>query len=155
MKKERTQIRAVARRMAAGHTLEDTLASFYITDEMVIRSWKLTVKGDLFKKVLQDFVDEIEVAYVEDTASDPEWQKLQVLRGSAIHTIGHEVGNYNSDEGASSGSRISAAKQILTMTGSRTEDEQRPIILAALGEDLLREIFSRGVPGSQPQIVNG
>ena len=156
MKKEETQIRAIARLVALGFSVEMACKRFYIEDPKLIESWKRTAQGDLFKGIVRDFQEKIEADLIDDAVGDPEYHKLKVLRRKSWDRVEYEIDNFDrEDEGATSSSRLTASKMAIAGSEPLKEDDDYKTIKLQLSESLLTKCLGTEGPREMPPQVTG
>ena len=155
MKKEKTQVRAIARLVALGFDIPTACKRFYIEEPEVVESWKRTAKGDFFKKVVREFQERIESDMIDDAVNDPEYHKAKVMRREAVDVVHKEIHNYEKDsEGATSSSRLAACKMAFGISQPKEEDESRKVYLN-LSESLLKKCIETTGPADMPSTITG
>lgn len=145
----------VARYLALALDYEDISVQTGLTVDQVAK----VARGNLVKKRSREIQKEIDARVIEDAAADP---TLLFIKGKAMKAasrLAEEVDNFDKEEsGASSSTRISAAKELLALGGYKQSEERGQtgavIMISADKVSLGRDIIEK-TSEVMPDFIDG
>lgn len=150
MKELKSKHRAVARYLAVGLPLDkicDNLGLNYAT-------WKTISNQELFKEAVRLIQVELEDRLIDESISDPVLLKIKLEAGKSVDRLVLERDMVETELGASSTTRISAAKSLLALSGyDKDQKAMSPMITINLTQDKIAAVMRNKDIKPQPDRI--
>lgn len=140
LKKLKPLHKVVARELAMGIPLRDICEARGLNKA----TWSQITNCELFLQEVQRIQAQVEDEEIDDFVRDPVRLKLRTARMVAANRLVEEVDNFDKEEtGATSQSRLTAAKTILEVNGDlKSHEDKAPTLIIQLAESVLNTVMN-------------